>query len=87
MQKNTKIAKTKMVKIKVNELDPEPLELLAQSIINVSNAFEAINNTRLNKSTLVLLIQAHIGSTNITRLQISDVLDTVPKLKDIYLKK
>lgn len=74
------------ITVKLDDLNPEPIELIAKSIIDVAEAFQKINNSKLKKRAIVLLLQDSIGSTNITRTQIELVLEHAPKLKDIYLK-
>lgn len=72
------------IKIKSNEANPEPLEIIAKAIIDVSNAFEAIQKSRLSQRAVVLLIH---DKTKIAQRDIIEILDIVPRLKDIYLKK
>lgn len=73
------------VTIKSNEENPEPIEIIAQSIINVATAFEKISQSRLSKRAVVLLIKD--ATRNISINDIEVILDVVPRLKDIYLKK
>lgn len=79
-----RIAKTKTIKVKVDQANPEPLEILAQSIIDVSDAAKKMLSGRLKKSTIVLLLQNACGN-RVTRSQIEDVLDNAAKLKYLYL--
>lgn len=73
------------VTINTNEETPEPMELIAQSIIDVSVAFEKIQKSRLSKRAIVLLIKDCHKDLSI--FDIERILDIVPKLKDVYLKK
>ena len=75
----------KMVKDADN---PEPIELLAKSVIQVSDGFKAVLNAspRLNERALVVLLQDLIGAGNITKTQIKLVLDNLPRLKAWYVK-
>ena len=82
----SKPATTKQVTVKVNEQNPEPLDILAKSIIQVSDGFEKINSGKMKRDAIVILLQAAIGPTNITKRNINDVLDYVPKLKNLYTK-
>jgi hypothetical protein len=82
----TKSAKSKTITVKVNEENPEPLDILAKSIIDVAEAFRRIDSCRLTRKAIVLLIQDAIGSTRITRQAIIDVLDYGPRLDKIYTK-
>jgi hypothetical protein len=83
---NKRNASTKTITVKVNEENPEPLELLAKAIIDVSEGFEKINSCRLTRRAIVLLLQAAIGGGRVTFQQINDILDYGPKLKSLYLK-
>ncbi len=78
---------TQTIKIKTNEEDPESVELIAESIIQVSAAFEKINKSRLSRKAIILLLQNYIGVNYISKKQIGYVLEYAPKLKDYFLKK
>ncbi|HZI26228.1 MAG TPA: hypothetical protein VFD46_14185 [Chryseolinea sp.] len=80
---NKKPSKTQTITVKVNEENPEPLELIAKSIIEVAEAFQKIEASQLRRHTVVLLIQAQ---TKISQKDINSVLDCAVKLKSIYLK-
>ncbi len=75
------------IKIKKDEENPEPMELLAKSIIQVSDGFEKILDSGLNQKAIVVLLQHGIGTGNITQQQIILVLDNLPRLKSWYIKK
>lgn len=79
-----RIARTKKITVKVDEANPEPIEILAQSIIDVSEAAKKMLSGRLKKYTIVLLLQNACGN-RVTRSQIEEVLDNAAKLKDLYL--
>lgn len=81
-----KAATTKQITVKVNEENPEPLDILAKSIIDVSEGFERINKSKLTRKAIVILLQNAIGSSRISQTNINDVLDYAPKLKSIYTK-
>lgn len=53
------------IKVKKNEESPEPIELLAKSIIEVSEGFEKINKSGLNRRGLIVLLQDMIGAKHI----------------------
>lgn len=74
------------IKVKTNEENPEPIELIAQSIINISEAFEKINSSPLKRRAIVLLLQDAIGPSKIGKNEIEAILDHAPKLKDYYIK-
>lgn len=79
------MAKTQTVKIKSNEENPEPLEIIAKAIIDVSEAYEKIQKSRVTERVIVLLIKDCLP--NVTINDIKQVLAVVPKLKQYYLKK
>jgi len=72
------------VTIKTNEESPEPVELIAQSIIDISDAFEKIQKSRLSERALLILIKDACG---VSLHDIKIVLNTVPKLKHLFLKQ
>lgn len=74
-------------KIEIENDVAAPVSLLASSILDVSVGMERILNTKLSKRAIVLLLQDAIGPSRINRNQIEWVLDNLPLLKDIYLKK
>lgn len=75
------------IKIKKNEDNPESVELLAQSIVQVAEGFEKVLSTPLNRRALIVLLQDGIGTSKITKSQIELVLDGLPRLKGWYLKR
>ena len=74
------------IRIVKNEEDPEPVELLAQSIIQVADGFEKIKKSKLSQRAIVVLLQDGIGAAKITKQQIALVLDNLPRLKAWYIK-
>lgn len=68
--------------------NPEPIELLARSVVQVSDGMQKMLNTtpRLNERALILLLHDAIGTTKITKAQIKLVLDNLPRLKAWYVK-
>lgn len=79
------MGKKQTVTIKSNEENPEPIELVAASIIKISEAFEKISNSGLRQRTIVLLLHDAIGPTKIGKKDIELVLEYAPRLKDIYV--
>lgn len=71
------------ITVKSNEQDPEPLELIAKSIIELSDAYAKINNSRLKKRAVVLLLK---DMTGLGMHEIETILDAAPRLKDFYTK-
>jgi hypothetical protein len=78
MRKNIKIVK--------DPENPESVELLAKSIIQVSAGFEKLLKSGLTMKALVVLLQAGIGPDKISRGQIELVLESLPRLKAWYVK-
>ena len=77
-------AKTQSITVKVNETNPEPLEVLAKAIIEISDAFIKIQNGPLQRRTIVLLLKDYTG---LAGRDIERVLDAAPKLKTFYIKE
>jgi len=77
----------KNIKIKKNEENPESVELLAQSIIQVANGFEKALKSSLTQRAVLVLLHDGIGTSKITRSQIRLVLEALPRLKAWYIKK
>lgn len=79
------MAKTKEqpVVVKQNEENPEPMELIAASIIEISKAFQKLNSSRLKPRTLFLLIR---DMTNLPLTTIEKVLNAAQSLEKTYLK-
>lgn len=73
----------KTITVKTDEKNPEPLEVLAQSIIDVANAFDKINNGRVTQHAIILLIK---DSTGLSQRDIKSVLIACENLKK-YVKK
>lgn len=78
-----KVSKTQQITVRVNEENPEPLELLAKSVIELSDAFIKIQNGPLQKRTIILLFKDYTG---IAGRDIEKILDAAPKLKTYYVK-
>jgi len=74
------------IKIKKDEEKPEPMELLAKSIVEVADGFAKLERSPLNKRAIVLLLQDGIGAGKISKTQILLVLENLPKLKAWYIK-
>jgi len=75
------------IKIKKNEENPESVELLAQSVIQVAEGFEKMLKTPLTLRAIIVLLHDGIGASKITKSQIKLVLDALPRLKGWYVKK
>lgn len=69
---------TKTITVKTNEEKPEPMEVIAQAIIDVSNAFQKLRNGRLTQRAIVLLIK---DTTGLSQRDIEAVLIACENLK------
>lgn len=76
-------AKEQPIVVKKNEDNPEPMELIAASIIEISAAFQKLNASRLKPRTLFLLIR---DMTNLPLTTIEKVLNAAQSLEKTYLK-
>lgn len=84
----------KTITVKTNEEHPESVEIIADAIIKISDAFEKMSKARLTRRALMLLIHDNCGVTG-NRFkkkkpsikQIEEVLDSVSSLKKAYIKE
>lgn len=75
-------------RIKTNEENLEPAELIAQSIIQVSEAFEKIKKSGLSQRAIVLLLHDSIPARyKVGQKQIEAILEYAPQLKNHYVKQ
>ena len=75
------------VKVITDEEKPEPVEIIAKSILQIAEGFSKLTKSGLNEQALIILLQSHIGAGNITKHQIGQVLRTLPELGKLYLRK
>lgn len=73
-----------VITVKVNEQNPEPLNVIAESIIEVSEAFKRVQSSNLTERAIVLLLQ---DMTGLSQRDIKSVLEAAPKLSHYYTKK
>lgn len=71
------------VTVKLSEIDPEPVEVLAASILSISQAMTVIRQSRLNRKALVALIQ-HNSKLPMRTIEI--VLNNLQDLERDWLK-
>lgn len=76
-------AKEQLVTVKQDEQKPEPVELIAASIIEISRAIQKINSSPLKPRAILLLIK---DMTNLPLTTIGKVLDAAQSLEKTYLK-
>lgn len=75
------------IRIKKDTENPESVELLAKSIIQVSEAASKLLKSGLTTRAIVVLLQDGIGMTKINKSQIYLVLNNLPRLKAWYVNK
>lgn len=73
----------KPVTIKQDEVYPEPMEVIAASIIEISAAVKKLNSSRVKARVIYLLIK---DATNIPLGTIEAVLNAAQSLEKTYLK-
>ena len=85
---------TKTITVKTDEENPEPVEIIAEAIIEISKAMGRINNGRLSKRAIILLIHdncewigKHQGRHKPSQREIEAVLDSISSLQKAYVKQ
>lgn len=74
-------------KIKVIQKENEdeiPVEIIASSILKISNAWKQVRKSQLNQKCIVILL-AH--ATKLPQYEVEKVLDGLDELEKMYLKK
>lgn len=64
--------------------EPLPVQIIEDSIVEIARAMKAINNTRLTRKALVILIHHH---SRISQKDIEVVLNNLELMESIWLKK
>lgn len=78
-----KMAKEK-IDVKLSADQPESTEIIAASIVRISDGFAKLIKGGLNERALTVLIRDHTG---VALYEIKKVLDCLPRLKEIYCTK
>lgn len=73
------------IKITKDKLNPESVELLAKSVVQVAEASEKLLRGGLNLDGIVTLLHPIIGISKINKKQIALVLNNLPRLKAWYV--
>lgn len=76
-------AQTQNIKVNVNEANAPDLDLLANSIIEIADAFRKIQNSKLTERAILVLLQDYTG---LPKGQIKTILDAVPRIAKYYTK-
>mgnify|MGYP001566803454 CR=1 FL=1 len=74
------------IKIVKTEGAEESMELLAKSVVQVAEGFEAWRNLPLKDRAIIVLLQDYIGAGHISKQQIKLVIEALPRLKAWYVK-
>lgn len=79
--------KVKPIKVLISPENPEPPEVLAKAILEISQGFKNFLEAGLNRRALILLVQDSYPF-KVSRVDIGYVLDALPNLaKNFTLKK
>lgn len=73
------------VTVKQNEEKPIEKEILAESIVRISDAFRKLQASGLNRRAIVVLLRDRCGS-RVSMTEIETVLDALSELKQRYCR-
>lgn len=74
----------KQILVKLDEQNPEPVEVIAKAILEIAEAMKKINASRLTRKAIVALIQAN---SKLPKSTIEIVLNNLDSLEETWLKK
>lgn len=84
----------KTISVMTDEENPISVELVADAIISIDQSIKSLNNSRLNRRALLLLIADNCDAVNrgykrtlISPKIIEKVLDSIDSLKKAYIKE
>lgn len=75
------------VKVLKNKENPETPEILAESIIKISDAFQELLSTKLTEEAIVTLLKDMPGMGSVGKPAIRLVLAKLKTLKGYYIRK
>ena len=78
--------KHRNIKIIKDGLNPETPELMAKSIVKISEVADVFMGGPLERRTIILLIYDSLGG-KVSKGDIGMVLDNLPKLRSYYVKR
>ena len=82
------MGKAQNIKIIKNEEHPETPEILAASLIKISEAFEKLSQKgNLDNDAIAALLKNMRGCSQLNKEDILLVLENLPKLKGYYIRK
>ena len=70
--------------VKLNDEQPESTEIIAASIVKISDGFAKLLRGGLNERALIVLIK---DNTSVAQYEIKKILDCLPRLKEIYCSR
>lgn len=76
-------ARNKTITVKLDEENPEPVEILAKSIMDLSDGYNKVMSGHLKRHALVVLLK---DATGLSQRDIVKVLDAISSLKTMYTK-
>lgn len=74
--------KNQQVKVKLDEENPEPMELIAKAIIDLAAAYDKMKKSGVKDEVIVLLLHDY---TKVGKPDIRRILSALPILKNVYL--
>jgi hypothetical protein len=66
-----------------NGEEPQPIEILESSIIEIAKGFKVLSKTRVKQETLVTLLHDY---TKVSKVQIRYVLNCLSDLENLFLR-
>lgn len=83
--------------VKNDSENPLPTEVIAEAIVEISNAVKKLSNSRLKKRAILLLItdncrpvssqRGHSMKRNVGMKEVETVLDSIESLEKSYIKE
>lgn len=84
---NDKSKKARNIRVIKDAENPETPEILAASIIRISEGFKAMKRDGLTDEALIALLKGMKGMSHVKQDDIALVLENLPKLSSYYIKK
>jgi hypothetical protein len=77
-------AKTKVRTVVKEGEEPQPIEVLESSIVEIAKAMKKLGSSRLKQETLVTLLHDH---TKVSKREVRDILNSLEALEVLFLKR
>lgn len=71
------------IKVIKNEEKPETTEILAEAVIKISEAFNSLQSSGLNKTAIIVLVHDY---TKLPKRDIGLVIDSLSRMKGWYCR-